>query len=73
MPRNFDRRVELWFPIEVTALSRRAEEILEIYWRDNTHARRLNADGRYEFLSPGADERSFDAQQMLLPEPMTRA
>jgi len=48
MPRNFERRVEVMFPIESEELRRRImEEIIPTYLRDNQRARVLQADGRY--------------------------
>jgi polyphosphate kinase len=48
MPRNFQRRVEVMFPVEDPALRARVlEEILGLGLRDNVKARRLLPDGRY--------------------------
>jgi polyphosphate kinase len=48
MPRNFQRRVEVMFPVEDDALRDRVvEEILGITLQDNVKARRLLADGTY--------------------------
>jgi len=53
MPRNFQRRVEVMFPIEDEALRDRVfDEILGIALCDNVKARRLNADGSYTRLRP---------------------
>jgi polyphosphate kinase len=48
MPRNFDRRVEVMFPVEAEDLRWRiVEEILPAYLRDNRRTRLLTADGSY--------------------------
>jgi polyphosphate kinase len=48
MPRNFNRRVELMFPIEDPRLHERIlHGILGVYLADNVKARRLNGDGTY--------------------------
>lgn len=60
MPRNFERRVEVMFPVESSALQHRiCEEILPVYLNDNVRARVLLPDGTYERASvkEGQDER----------------
>jgi polyphosphate kinase len=48
MPRNFDRRVEVLFPIDDPRLRRRLrDEVLDTYLADNVKARELNSDGTY--------------------------
>lgn len=48
MPRNFERRVEVMFPIEAPLLRQRiCEEIIPAYLNDNCRARILMPDGRY--------------------------
>ncbi len=48
MPRNFERRVEVMFPIESENLRRRlVEEIIPTYLADNSHTRVLRPDGTY--------------------------
>jgi polyphosphate kinase len=42
MTRNFDRRVEVTFPIYDPAVQRELEEFLDIQWRDNVKARILD-------------------------------
>jgi polyphosphate kinase len=61
MPRNFQRRVEVMFPVEDEGLRDRViDEILKIALRDNVKARRLRSDGSYlrgriDGGAPGAD------------------
>jgi polyphosphate kinase len=48
MPRNFQRRVEVMFPVEDEGLRERViDEILKIALKDNVKARRLRSDGSY--------------------------
>ena len=48
MPRNFQRRVEVMFPVEDEGLRDRViDEILKIALKDNVKARRLRPDGSY--------------------------
>jgi len=55
MPRNFIRRVETAFPIDEAGLRDRiVDELLATHLADNTKARILLPDGRYERLQPGS-------------------
>ena len=55
MPRNFQRRVEVMFPIEDEGLRDRViDEILGIALADNVKARRLLSDGSYTRVRPEA-------------------
>ncbi|TWU28540.1 polyphosphate kinase 1 [Bythopirellula polymerisocia] len=74
MPRNFDRRVEVMFPVEAPELRKRIiEEIIPTYLRDNTRSRILMADGSYvrPVVSPGNTE--YRAQYELLGLPPVAA
>ncbi len=63
MPRNFDRRVEVVFPVEDEALKTRIiDEILPAYLTDNVKARVLRPDGTYERRRPVGDEPTHQAQ-----------
>ena len=67
MLRNIDHRVEALFPIQEPHLIRHLrDEVLEIYLRDNTTARRLQPDGTYQRLAPAAGERPVNSQAYLL-------
>ncbi|HXX95366.1 MAG TPA: polyphosphate kinase 1 [Planctomycetota bacterium] len=49
MPRNFDRRVEVVYPVEETGLKRRlTDEILAATLLDEANTRLLHSDGSYE-------------------------
>lgn len=66
MERNLYRRVETMFPIldpDIRAHIR--DDILGVYLADNVKARRLRADGSYEWLTPG-DGPAINSQQYLL-------
>jgi polyphosphate kinase len=67
MPRNFERRVEVMFPIEAPELRRRiTEEIVPIYLQDNSRARVLMPDGTYVRAAAWHDETEHRAQLELL-------
>ena len=67
MPRNFERRVEVMFPIEAPELKRRiCEEIIPAYLRDNCRARVLMPDGSYVRAAAWHDEPEHRAQRELL-------
>jgi polyphosphate kinase len=54
MPRNFDRRVEVMFPIEAENLRRRiVEEIIPTYLEDTARTRMLRPDGTYQRVAAG--------------------
>jgi polyphosphate kinase len=54
MPRNFQRRIEVMFPIEDDGLRDRViDEILAIALKDNVKSRKLMSDGRYVRKHPG--------------------
>jgi len=67
MPRNFDRRVEVLFPV----LDPRWREIivndiLAVGLRDNVQARRLRADGTYERFHLSDSDPTIDSQEWFL-------
>ena len=64
MPRNLHRRAELAFPVDDPRLKRRLIWQMELYWRDNVKARRLDCHGVYRPM-PRVGRR-VDAQQELL-------
>jgi polyphosphate kinase len=67
MGRNFFNRVETCFPIEDPAIRKRILRECRLYLTDNAQAWVLNADGRYQKLTPGAAGRK-SAQETLLKE-----
>ncbi|MEN6431091.1 MAG: polyphosphate kinase 1, partial [Coriobacteriales bacterium] len=67
MPRNLDRRVEVLVPILDPALvGRLRDEVLAVYFADNTTARVMHSDGTWERLRPAPGEQPVDAQSVLL-------
>lgn len=66
MPRNFNRRVELLFPIPEAGISKQIEEIFSMYWSDTAKARRLLPNGTHERIRPAQGERPFSAQQYFV-------
>lgn len=72
MPRNFDRRVEVMFPVEAAELRERiCEEIVPIYMRDNTRARILMSDGTYVRAAAWQGEEQYRSQRDLLSSTQT--
>ncbi|MEN0111330.1 MAG: polyphosphate kinase 1, partial [Planctomycetota bacterium] len=66
MPRNFERRVEVMFPVEAPDLRRRiVQEIVPIYLRDNRRARLLDSSGVYARARPSAGETPCRSQLEL--------
>ncbi len=66
MPRNFYRRVEVAFPVENPALSKRViKEALDWYTQDNVQAWEQQSDGSWARCTPGST-RPFVTQQRLL-------
>ena len=47
MERNFDRRVEILYPIENSAIKEDIIELLKLYLNDNVKTRVLKSDGTY--------------------------
>ena len=66
MQRNFDRRVEVVFPVEDEILKARiTDEILPAFLHDDVKARVLRTDGTYERRRPGKGEPVQQAQLMF--------
>jgi polyphosphate kinase len=65
MDRNFDRRVEVLFPVEDADHRRVLLEAFEIWFADNTTARVLRPDGAWERLHPAPGEAPRHAQREL--------
>ncbi|WP_394560270.1 polyphosphate kinase 1 [Aquipseudomonas alcaligenes] len=66
MERNLDKRVETCFPVEGKKLITRVKKELESYLSDNTQAWVLQADGRYQRVSPSGNANPRNAQAALL-------
>jgi len=71
MPRNFERRVEVMFPIEAPELCQRiCEEIVPAYLKDNSRSRILMPDGSYVRAPLSEDSEEFRSQSVLLAAAM---
>ncbi len=68
MTRNFDKRIELLFPVERPDHKAKVLHVLRSMFRDNVKARQLGADGRYYRRSPGPGEPVYRVQQVLQEE-----
>ncbi len=67
MPRNFERRVEVMFPIESPALKERIlKEIVPTYLIDNVRARIMQFDGTYIAAEQVEGAPIYRSQQMLM-------
>ena len=67
MPRNLDRRVEQLFPVEDPNLRESLyEHVLCVHLKDNQKARRLLADGSYEWVQPQDGEPVLDSQLWMI-------
>lgn len=64
MERNFDRRMEILFPIEDKSIKEDIIEILHIYLKDNVKTRVLANDGTY--YRKAAGEELVNAQEYLV-------
>lgn len=64
MERNFDRRVEILYPIEDKGIKQDMIDILNIYLKDNIKTRVLANDGTYYRKSE--DEEKINAQEYLV-------
>lgn len=72
MPRNFERRVEVMFPVEAEEIRRRiVEEIIPTYLADNQRTRILQPDAKYVRAKLG-DNVSHRAQRELLVQASSR-
>ncbi|EMN30433.1 polyphosphate kinase C-terminal domain protein [Leptospira interrogans serovar Pyrogenes str. L0374] len=62
MPRNFERRIEVLFPIIESKNKERIKKILDVQLRDNVKARFLRPDGHYVKKILEKDEKPVDSQ-----------
>ncbi len=64
MPRNFDKRLELMFPVEDRKNKKELIQLLHHYFKDNQKAWGLSPDGTYQKKDP-AGEKKFRVQEYL--------
>ncbi len=67
MPRNLNRRIETFFPIENPNLKNEIINILNQIFKDNYNARILLPNGKYERINPKKGER-FSSQRYFREE-----
>jgi polyphosphate kinase len=65
MPRNLDRRVELLVPVIDPNARKRLRETLQLYFRDNQNAWRMQPDGSYQRLRPQKNQAPMRVQETL--------
>jgi polyphosphate kinase len=69
MPRNFDRRVEVLFPIRDASLRAKVKDsILAVSLRDTANCWELLSDGSYKRRAPLAPEEPFSSQEHFMNE-----
>jgi polyphosphate kinase len=73
MTRNFDKRVELMFPVEDPGHKARVIHVLRSMFGDTEKARWLRADGTYERRPPAPGDAPFRVQHHLQEEARRRA
>ncbi|NQU40434.1 MAG: polyphosphate kinase 1 [Lentisphaerae bacterium] len=71
MPRNLDRRVELLVPVRDKACKRGLQTILDAAFSDNTQARLILPDGRYERLHSPTPDVAVRSQERLYRQACT--
>lgn len=66
MTRNFDRRVEIFFPIESEYICNQIRDILEINLKDNVKARIMESDGTYQSMKNPKNEPIINTHSWLM-------
>ncbi len=64
MPRNFDRRLELLFPVEDKKIKKNLSDLLRLYFKENVKAWHLQPDGEWK-KNEGDKEKRFRIQDYL--------
>ncbi|MCF7928644.1 MAG: polyphosphate kinase 1 [Spirochaetales bacterium] len=73
LPRNLDRRVELFFPIENSDLVNRLKNAFHIFFSDTTGSWELLPDGNYRQVEPKSEQEALDAQSEFVRKARRRA
>ena len=58
MPRNFDRRIEVAFPVYDERIKKQLRHYLDLQWADNSKARKHDSKGRNRRVPPGTPRRA---------------
>ncbi len=66
MTRNTERRVEIAAPIYNPVIKKQIKHIMELCFKDNVKARRLDDKGKYNKIKNG--DKSYDCQALLMKE-----
>jgi polyphosphate kinase len=69
MQRNFDRRVEILYPIEEPSIKKDLYELLELYLADTVKARELNSSGVYTYVKDTVTDeklKDFNVQEYFV-------
>ena len=67
MPRNLNHRVEVVFPVENQEQIRYLrDQVLGLYFKDNSSARLMQPGGQYKRLKPGGGEKVRNVQNLLM-------
>lgn len=64
MPRNLDRRLEIFWPIQEEKAKKQLTDTLRLYFRDNQKSWVLHSDGSYRKKESGSDKK-FRVQEYL--------
>ena len=73
MTRNFDKRIELLFPVLQEDCKAQLKDSLDLYLADNCQARTLESSGKWTALRPAADEKTCRAQDVFLAKAKAEA
>ena len=65
MTRNLDYRVEVAFPLRDPKLKKEVETVLDMQWKDNVKARRVDLAGSNRVNQHKSDSRSFRSQEEI--------
>lgn len=68
IPRNLDRRVELFFPIVDKEIKKRVLAILVNYFLDNTQSHELKSDGSWAAIRAKKNQKPISAQNIFLQD-----
>lgn len=73
MPRNLDRRVELFVPVTDPKCRTRLREMLQLYFRDTQNTWRMDAEGLYHRVTAPPNVEPVRAQSLLHQQAVDRS